>query len=95
MSSYGHSHTYEDGDTIGYTINLKSRKITFEYTLGEDCGFSFSLLSECRDDIQKELRKILDEDEIVLGIFDTESEYCNVVMFADLPWEDENGDIIS
>lgn len=94
MSICGYKYYYEDGASIGYTIDLQNRKIKFEYELSEDLGFSFSLLSECRDDIQKELRKVLDEDGIVLGILDTESEYCNVVMFADPPWEDENGEII-
>lgn len=94
MSSYGYENHYENGTRIGYTIDLQTRKIKFEYELSEDLGFSFTLLSECRDDIQKGLRKMLAEDGITLGILDTESEYCNVVMFADLPWEDENGDII-
>ena len=94
MSSYGYEHHYEDGTSVGYTIDLQTRRIKFEYTLSEDLGFSFALLSECRDDVQKEIQEMLREDGTVLGILDTESEYCNVVMFADLPWEDKNGNII-
>jgi hypothetical protein len=67
---------YSEKD-VGFTVDLVTRKITFQY---ED--YNFCLLSECRDDIQQEIRIMLDEDKISLGILDTESEYCNVVMFG-------------
>ncbi len=92
MSTYGHQRCY--GNNAEFSIDMQTRKIKFKYSLGEDCSFEFSLLSECRDDVQKEIQEMLQEDNIVLGILDTASEYCNVVMYADLPWEDENGDII-
>jgi hypothetical protein len=92
MSTFGHYRSW--GTKPEYTIDMMTRKIKFKYSISEDYSFEFDLLSECRDDVQKELQEMLEEDGIVLGILDTESEYCNVVMFADLPWEDENGDIM-
>lgn len=73
----------------GYDVDLVTRKIIFEYKLSSDIGFEFSLLSECRDDVQEIIKELLEEDGIVLGISDTESEYCNVVMFGNLPWMNE------
>lgn len=72
----------------GYDVDLVTRKIKFMYRLSNDVGFEFSLLSECRDDVQEVLKKLMMEDELYLGISDTESEYCNVVMFGNLPWEE-------
>lgn len=92
MSTYGHQRRY--GNNAEISIDLQTRKIKFMYNIGGTISFEFDLLSECRDDVQKEIQEMLQEDNITLGILDTESEYCNVVMFADLPWEDENGYII-
>lgn len=90
MSSYGYSKVnhWEDVPDVGYTIDLVTRKIRFKYQLSCDIGFEFSLLSECRDDVQEILKEMMEEDGIVLGISDTVSDYCNVVMFGNLPWEE-------
>lgn len=92
MSTYGSQRNWDNFPE--FSIDLQTRKIKFKYSLGEDIGFEFSLLSECRDDVQKEIQEMLQEDDIVLGILDTDTEYCNVVMFADLPWENEKGEIL-
>lgn len=90
-SVYGHNRISPTFDIlyVGYDVDLITRKITFEYHLSSDIGFNFSLLSECRDDVQVILGDMMLEDKISLGILDTESEYCNVVVSGNLPWEEE------
>lgn len=90
-SVYGHNRVVPTSDIlyVGYDVDLVTRKITFEYHLSCDIGFEFSLLSECRDDVQEILIEMMKEDKISLGISDTVSEYCNVVVTGNLPWEVE------
>lgn len=91
MSDYGNERInyYEDIPSVGYIVDLVTRKIRFQYTLSCGIGFDFSLLSECRDDVQSILREMMDEDEITLGILDTKEEYCCVVVSGNLPWEEK------
>lgn len=90
-SVYGHNRISPTSDIlyVGYDVDLVTRKIKFEYRLSSDIEFEFSLLSECRDDVQEILGDMMLEDKISLGILDTESEYCNVVVSGNLPWEEK------
>ena len=69
----------EDG--VGYIVDLVTGKIEFRYPLCEDGRYETNLLSQCRDDIQIIIKEMLAEDEITLGILETEDDYFNVVNY--------------
>ncbi len=65
---------------VWYNVNLLNRRIEFCYELdSEGSTYRFSLLSECRDDVQEVLRVMLDDEGIeVLKVEDNRDFYTIV-----------------
>jgi hypothetical protein len=89
-SIYGHEIIESDGLSYGYTVDLVTRKIRFQYDVSHECSFNFSLLAEVGENWQIPFKQLLAEDGIELGIYDGKDDYCNIVLpgsFLDSVWE--------
>ncbi|MFZ2992426.1 MAG: hypothetical protein WA061_01810 [Microgenomates group bacterium] len=73
---------YDEVETpIRIRINMRTRRIMFEYYLSEerDCGFEFSLLSECRDDVQHYIEEMLKDSGIEIMVVEDFSYVYTIV----------------
>lgn len=75
MSTYGQIYL-----NCEYTIDLCTRRIVFRSNIGENYEYTSDLLSEMPEPDQPIFAEMLKNDNIELGILDTDTEYCNVVI---------------
>jgi len=75
-TTYGTSKVFRNGDSCGYTIHLKPCKnipevgwIDFQYSMG-DSFYNYWLLSECNDQAQKRIKRLLKEDGVKIKAVD-------------------------
>ncbi len=64
---------------VWLSVDLATRRIKFCYDLGEGGIYRFTLLSECRDDVQKMLKQILRRDKIKVMKVSDEMDYYTIV----------------
>jgi hypothetical protein len=65
---------------VWYTVNLLNRRIEFCYELDSEGGvYRFSLLSECRDDVQAILLNMLYDEGIEILKVEDNRDYYTVV----------------
>jgi hypothetical protein len=63
-------------------IDNVTRRVEFEYFLDGYVKFNFTLLSECRDDIQKIIKDILEKEEIEVMVVEDKMDYYTIVTNA-------------
>lgn len=73
-------------------INLSTRRISFCYDLSEevgfDFGFRFSLLSECRDDIQKIIKSLIESLGIEIMTVEDRRNFYTIVTNSRLDFDE-------
>lgn len=97
MTNHNHFLTgYHLDNNTGYYIDLVTRQITFQYSINNDTddeiGFDFTLLCECRDDKQVEIKAMLAEEGILIATKETEDDFLTFVTNAPILenfWETE------
>jgi hypothetical protein len=65
---------------VWYNINLLNRRIEFCYELDSEGGvYRFSLLSECRDDVQEKIKVMLADEGIGILVVEDNWDFYTIV----------------
>lgn len=67
-------------ERVWYNVNLLNRRIEFCYELdSEGSTYCFSLLSECRDDVQETIKIMLQDEGIGILVVEDNRDFYTIV----------------
>lgn len=77
--------SYNKDQSVWFHVNLETRRVEFCYELdSEGNTYNFSLLSECRDDVQEILKEMLSDENIEIIVVEDNRDFYTIVTNSNL-----------
>ena len=77
--------SYNKDEKVWFHVNLETRRVEFCYELDSEGGvYKFTLLYECRDDVQETLKEMLSDENIEIITVEDNRDFYTIVTNSNL-----------